>query len=131
MSKRFKNFLKESARDTLSLGSVAFLVLFFARALVGSHNEIVLELVFSSLILLIFSFFIKNFEYHLSLGFILMVFTIIFYNFKPYKIFSIIVYLLMILSAYYLGFSKKEIFKGILLGVLSTVFGYFLTLLFF
>ncbi|MEM4605958.1 MAG: hypothetical protein QW103_02920, partial [Candidatus Pacearchaeota archaeon] len=80
--------------------------------------------------LIILSFFIRNFEYHLSIGFILLVFTIIFYDFKPYKIFSIIVYFFMVISAFYLGKNIREIFKGVLLGIISSIFGYFLSILY-
>lgn len=127
MKKGFQEFLRESARDSLALGSIVFLILVVARALLGPYLNLVYQLIISSIALLILSFFIKDFEYHLALGFVLIVFTLLFYNYLPYHIFSVIVYIIMIISAMYLGDTKKRIIKGVVLGIISTVVGYLLT----
>ena len=127
MKKRVEWFLKESARDFLALGSIAFLILVLSRAILGPYLNIFYQLIISSLTLLIFSFFIKNYEYHLALGFILVIFTLLFYDFLPYDIFSIVVYIIMIMSALYLKIEKIKIIKGIFLGIICTIIGYYLT----
>ena len=117
---------KELARDILALGSIAFYFIVIGRALIGPYWAFVYQLLFSAIALLIFSFFIKECDFHLARGLILVVLTIIFYNGARFTIFAVILLFLMIIASLYAGKAKSEALKGLVIGAICAALGYFL-----
>jgi len=120
-----KEQLKETARDTLALGSWAFCILVIARSSIDNYLEYTYQIIFSLLLLLVFGLFIKNSENHIARYLILAVFTILFYNEVNFTIVAIIVFILLLISAVYLDIKKTRIIIGILLGSLSSLIIYY------
>jgi len=118
---------KEVARDNLALGSIAFYILVMARALIGPYWEFLIQLITAGIFLMIISLFIKNTENHISRLTVLTVFTILFYNQMRFTIFVIILFCVIILSALVLKIKKNLIMNGIILGILSSIIGFFIT----
>ena len=127
MKTKINNILETSARDLIALGSIMFILLVIARAWTGDYFQLITEVIIAVIIYLLLTIFIKKSEYHMAFGIILVFFLIRFYEFLPYNIFSSIVYLLMIISAIYLKKPIKNIFKGILLGLISLVISFYLS----
>ena len=61
-----------------------------------------------------------------GLGLIILIFTSLYYNDLKFSIFGVLVYIGMIISLTFLYKNKKEIIKGVLLGVLSSAISYYL-----
>jgi hypothetical protein len=122
-----KNWRKEIARDLISLGSIIFYTLVIARALVGPFWSFLTFLCFSGLVLLLIYVLHREFELYLARGIILAIGTSFFYRDFIFTLFVLVIYILMIFSSSFLGNSNLKIFKGIILGMLSTVAGYFIT----
>ena len=124
-----ESYIQESARDILALGSLAIGLALVVRSTLGGYWGFVYQVLFSFLILFFISFFIKNYERHLARGFVLVIFTILFYradrDITSFAIFLSLLFILMIVSAVYLKKDKISILKGLLMGVLATLAGYF------
>lgn len=119
------NWKRETARDTLALGSLAFYILVIARALIAPYMNFVYQLVISITTLFILTIFVKDYEKHLARGLILTVLISAFYNVKTFTIFAVIIFIALIASSVYLKTKKSAIVKGIILGIVSTIAGYY------
>ena len=124
-----ESYLQESARDLLALGSLAIGLALVARSTLGGYWGFVYQVLFSFLVLFLLSFLVKDYERHLSRGFVLLLFTILFYkadrDITFFAIFLVFLFILMIASAFYLKKSKIAVLKGILMGILASLAGYF------
>tara|TARA_Y100000310_G_scaffold129409_1_gene128535 strand:+ start:171 stop:548 length:378 start_codon:yes stop_codon:yes gene_type:complete len=117
---------KEIARDLIALGSIPFYILVIARSLIGDYYLFFYQLIIALILLFLVNIIFKNFNQHLSRAFVLVVFTIIFYKQLIYTVFAVIVFLFLLVSLVYLKIDKKEISFGLVLGVISSLIGYYL-----
>ena len=117
---------KEIARDLIALGSIPFYILVLARSLIGDYYLFFYQLIIALVFLFLVNILFKNFNQHLSRAFVLVVFTIIFYKQLIYTVFAVIVFLFLLVSLVYLKIDKKEISFGLVLGVISSLIGYYL-----
>ncbi len=114
---------KEVFRDTLALGSIVFYLIVLARALIGSYLPFVYQLVVAFVVIFGLSFVFKGSNNHLSRMLVLVVFTSLFYYTLIYTVFVSLVFILAVYSSYYL---KKDIWKGLVIGVIASLVAYFL-----
>jgi chromate transport protein ChrA len=127
MKKRLEEFLKETARDTLAIGGLAFYIMFIARAFIAPYYNYALQLIISLIIFQILVLIFKKTEQHIARALIAAIFTIIFYNVQTFTIFAIIIYALIFASAIYLKKGKIPIINGLILALISSGIGYYLT----
>lgn len=118
-----KEWIKEVARDLVALGGVPFLVLTVARVSMGPVYY-PLEFIISSILFFVSKMIFKA-ESHAGIGIILLIFTSIYYNHIFFTVFALIIYTGIVFSLFYLKKNKREILKGILLGLISAGIGYF------
>jgi len=120
-----KEFIKETARDIIALGGVPFFILVLVRVAILSKPDFLLQFLFAGVIFLLINFLVKTNLYS-GLGLIVLVFTSLYYNDFKFSIFASLVYVGLISSLVYLKSNKKEIIKGVVLGILSSVISYYL-----
>lgn len=123
---RLNGWLKDSSRDTLALGGIAFCILVIARASIDQNLGFVYQIILALAISFLLALFIKNSETKIARGIILVFFTILFYNEIIFTSFALFVLILMVASAVYLKIEKKAIALGILIGVVSSAISYYL-----
>jgi len=124
-----ENWKQHLARDTIALGGLAFYFLVIARAIIAPYMTFTYQLLIALVTLSILSLLIKNTETNISRTLMLAFFTIIFYNVIEFTIMASLIFIAVIISAIYLKKTKPEISKGIALGVISTIIGYYGVLL--
>jgi hypothetical protein len=124
------NWLKETARDIISLGSLPFFVLVLVRLFINPDIHYISQVVLAGIVFFLFMLLFKPNMYS-GLGFILLVFVSLYYNDLKFGIFSGLLYLCLIASLIYLKTEKGAIVKGVLFGALSTAISYFLVKWFF
>lgn len=98
------------------------------RSTIGEYLIFVYQLLIAISILIILSLVVKNANHHLARAFVLVVFTSLFYKDASFTVFAALVWVFMIGSAFYIKESKKSIYKGIILGVIAALVGYYLSL---
>jgi len=123
-----KGWKKEVARDIIALGSIPFYLLVLIRAIIGKHANFVYHMIIAFLILFILSKIIKNSNQYIARSFIIIVFSSFFYTATLYTVFVSLVWVMMIFSSRYLK-TKESIFKGIILGIVTTLASYGVVLL--
>lgn len=121
-----KNWKKELARDCIALGSIPFYILVVARVSMLSKPIYLSQFIFAGIIFFLLSTIFKS-DIHSGLGFILVVFISLYYDHPLFTIFTILIYFGMIISSFYLKVKSKEITKGILFGIISTIISYLIT----
>ena len=112
------NFLKESARDIIALGSPVFFILALARILITENYPYLAKVAFAGLLFLALMYFFKA-NIHLGFGIIILVFLSIYYNDLTFAIFASLIYIAAIISMFYLKEEKHKIIKGIIFGLIS------------
>ena len=127
--KMVKNWKKEIARDIIALGSIPFYLLVIIRAIIGEYAVFVYQLIIALIVLIVLSLILKNSNQHIARGFIVVSFTSLFYKAPLYTTFAFLTWAGMVLSSKYLKIKNKEIFKGIAIGIISTLASYWLVLL--
>ncbi len=120
-----KKTFKEIARDLIALGGIPFFILIIGRVWMLDKPYYPFQFIIGGIIFLLFMFIFKS-NLHSGLGLIALTFMLIYYNHLKFSIFASFVYLLLILSLVYLKKDKKEIFKGILFGAISSVISYYI-----
>ena len=120
------SWLKETARDALAIGSIAFCFIAIGRATIGVYLDYVYQLLASFMILFLLTLFVKKSENHLARGLILVIFTSLFYYELKFTVFAIVLFIIMLASSIYLKIEKKAIAKGLLLGAVSSFIAYYL-----
>src|SRR3989344_7505997 len=121
------NWKKELARDCIALGGIFFYVLVMARILMLQNWKYVFQFVFAAAIfVLLAAAFRFKVEAHAGLGFILLVLISLYYKNMFFAVFALIVYILLVISLFYLKVEKSRIWKGILMGAVSTAIGYYI-----
>lgn len=122
------SWLKEIARDLLALGSIPFYFLVTIRAVVGKYNIFVYEMAIAAIAMFILYFMIKNSSFHVARAFVAVIFTSFFYKETLYTVFASIIFVLLLISAYYIKRNLGFIFRGLIIGVISSLAGHFGTL---
>ena len=121
------NWKKELTRDCVALGGIFFYALVVARVAMLQNWNYVFQFVFAAAIfVLLAAAFRFKVEAHAGLGFILLVLISLYYKNMFFTIFALIVYILLIVSLFYLKVEKSKIWKGILMGAVSTAIGYYI-----
>ena len=121
------NWKKELTRDCVALGGIFFYALVVARVAMLQNWTYVFQFVFAAAIfVLLAAAFRFKVEAHAGLGFILLVLISLYYKNMFFTIFALIVYILLIVSLFYLKVEKSKIWKGILMGAVSTAIGYYI-----
>ncbi len=123
-----ENWKYEIARDSMAFGSILFYLIVIARATIGDYMIFVYQLLIALVILILFYLVINNANYHIARAFVLVVFTSLFYKDNFYTIFVSLIWLFMIGAAFYIKLKKESIFKGIILGIIAVLAGYYLSL---
>ncbi|MBS3101732.1 hypothetical protein J4204_06420 [Candidatus Woesearchaeota archaeon] len=101
-----KRWIKETARDLFAFGSIPFYFLVVVRAVIGKYNVFVYQMIIAAI-------------------FAIVVFTSIFYDAALYTFFAGLVFVLLLVSAYYLKRKISPILRGIIIGALSCIAGYY------
>tara|TARA_Y100000294_G_scaffold19342_1_gene16542 strand:+ start:51 stop:437 length:387 start_codon:yes stop_codon:yes gene_type:complete len=118
-----KEWIRETARDIIALGSIPFFILVLVRVLLIEKPFYFYQFLIAGIIFLLFMIILK-YNLYSGLGFIILVFTNLYYNEFKFLIFSILVYIGLILSLFYIKEEKYKIIKGILFGVISSGISY-------
>jgi len=125
-----KEWLKETARDFVALGSIPFFILVLVRVYLLDNSNYFTQFIIAGVLVILVSLLFKINLYS-GLGFVILIFTSLYYDETRYSIFAAIAYIVLIFSLYYLGKDKKEVIKGVFFGGVCTGIAYYLTNLFF
>mgnify|MGYP001563862404 CR=1 FL=1 len=120
-----KSWLKETARDFLAFGSVPFYFLVVIRAVIGKYDVFVYQMVIAAIVVFILYFIIKNSDLHVARSLAAVVFTSIFYNALLYTFFAALVWVLLVIAAYYVKRNMGFVLRGVIIGLISSVAGYY------
>ena len=123
------SWLREIARDLVALGSIPFYFLVVIRAIIGKYDIFVYQLLIAAIIIFILNFIIKDSNMHIARSLVVLVFTSLFYKEMLYVVFAALVWMLLLISAYYVKRNIKSLLRGIVIGVISSLVGYYVTLL--
>ena len=122
------SWLKEIARDLLALGSIPFYSLVIIRAIIGKYNVFVYQMLIAAVAIFILYFIIKNSNTHIARSFVAVVFTSLFYKEAIYTVFASLIWVLIIISSYYIKRSLGFALRGVVIGLISSLAGYYGTL---
>ena len=125
-----KDFLKEIARDLISLGSPIFFLLVLVRVSMTANYIYLSEFIISGILFLALML-LFNANVYSGLGFVALVFTSIYYSSINFTIFGTALYFALLFSLFYLKHDLKEIIKGAIFGILSAGIGYYIVRLIF
>ena len=122
-------WLKEFARDLLALGSIPFYLLVVARSIIGSYYAFVYQMVIAAISIFIIYFLIKDSSLHMARSLVVVVFTSMFYKEVIFTAFAALVWVLLVFAAYYVKRKAGYVIRGIVIGILSSLSGYYGALL--
>ena len=122
------SWLKEIARDLLALGSIPFYFLVVIRAIIGKYDVFVYQMIIAAIMIFILYFVIKNSNLHVARSFAAVLFTSLFYKEMIYTVFASLIWILLLVSAYYLKTNVGIVLRGIIIGIISSLAGYYGTL---
>jgi len=117
-----KKWLKELARDLIALGGIPFLLLTIARVSVP-FTYYPMQFIVSSILFFILRAIFKA-DLRAGIGLMLSIFISLYYRNALFTSFASLVYVGIVISLFYLKKEPRQIFKGILLGGISTAIGY-------
>mgnify|MGYP001580589538 CR=1 FL=1 len=117
---------KEIARDLTALGSIPFYFLVLIRAIIGKYNLFVYHLLIAAIAIFIFYFIIKNSDLHVARSFAALIFVSLFYKEMIFTVFASLVWVLLLVSAYYLKRNIGFVFRGIAIGAIGSLGGYYI-----
>ena len=120
-----KRWIKEPARDLLAFGSIPFYFLVAVRAVIGKYNVFVYQMVIAAIVVFMLYFIIKNSDLHIARSLAAVVFTSIFYNALLYTFFAALVWVLLVIAAYYVKRNIGFVLRGVIIGLISSVAGYY------
>lgn len=118
------NWLKETARDLIALGSPVFFIIVITRIYLLSNYSYLSQFIIGAVIFFPLMFLFKA-NMYAGLGLIVLIFTTLFYNNLNFTIFGIFIYLLLLASLNYLKIERMKILKGIIFGLISTRISYY------
>ncbi len=123
-----KLWLKEFARDLLALGSIPFYFLVMIRAVIGNYYVFVYQMLIAAIFIFILFFIIKNSNLHVARSLVAVLFTALFYKEIIYTIFAFFIWILLVFAAYYIKKNSSAVLKGVVVGAMSFLVGYYGTL---
>ena len=118
-------WLKEIARDLLALGSIPFYFLVVIRAIIGKYDIFVYQMLIAGTSIFILYFIIKDSNMHIVRSFAVVIFTSLFYKEMLYTFFAFLVWVLLVVSGYYIKRNMGSLFRGIIIGIMSSLLGYY------
>ncbi len=118
-------WLKEIARDLLALGSIPFYFLIVIRAVIGKYNIFVYQMLIAAIVIFILYFVIKDSSTHIARALVALVFTSLFYNEMIFTVFAALIWVLLLISAYFLKRKISYVVRGIVVGIISSLAGYY------
>ena len=119
------SWLKEIARDLLALGSIPFYFLVVIRAIIGNYNLFVYQMLIAAAAIFILYFVIKDSSMRIARALVALVFTSLFYKEMIFTVFASLIWILLLVSAYYLKRKIGSILRGIIIGLLGSLIGYY------
>ena len=122
-----KDWKYEIARDSMAFGSILFYLIVLVRSLIGEYLVFVYQLLIALAILILSSFIIKDTNHHLARALVVVVFTSLFYKEAFFTFFAALVWVFIVGSAFYIKEKKESIIKGIILGIIAVLAGYWLS----
>ncbi len=120
-----KKWLKEIARDLLALGSIPFYFLVVIRLVIGDYRIILYRIIIAFIVISLLYFVIKDSDLYVARSLALLVFTSMFYNEIIFTFFTGIVWVLLLFAAYYVKRKIGAMFRGIIIGAISSLVGYY------
>ncbi len=121
------SWLKGIARDLLALGSIPFYFLVVIRAVIGKYDIFVYQMLIAAIMIFILHFVIKGSNFHVARSFTALVFTSLFYKEMIFTAFASLIWILLLVSAYYLKRNIGFVFRGVVIGAISSMAGYYIT----
>ena len=121
-----KSWLKEIARDLLALGSIPFYFLVVIRVLILKDKIFIYQLAMAAISIFVLYFIIKEANLHIARSFVVLVFVNLVYKETIFGIFSVLIWIFVLISARYLKKSTSSIFRGIVIGIASSLAGYYI-----
>ena len=118
-------WLNEIARDLLAFGSIPFYFIVVIRAVIGKYNIFVYQMLIAAIAIFILYFIIKNSNLHVARALVAVVFTSLFYKEMLYTVFASLIWVLLLISAYHIKRKFSPIIRGIAIGILGSVVGYY------
>ena len=118
-------WLNEIARDLLALGSIPFYFLVVIRAVIGKYNLFVYQMLIAAIIVFILYFIIKDSSMHIARALVILVFTSLFYKEMIFTVFAALIWVLLLASAYYIKRKIGFVVRGIVIGIISSLAGYY------
>lgn len=127
MKKRDKNWVKETARDLIALGSIPFFLLVLIRLWLLNRPAYFNQFLVSGILFLVL-FFIFRFRINLysGLGLVALIFTSLYYLDMRFTVFASVIYVLVVASLFYLKYGTRKIIFGIIAGGVSSLVGYWI-----
>lgn len=119
------HWLKEIARVLLALGSIPFYFLVVIRAIIGKYDIFVYQMLIAGISIFILYFIIKDSNMHIARSFVVVIFTSLFYKEMLYTVFAFLVWVLLVASGYYIKRNIGSLFRGIIIGIMSSLLGYY------
>ena len=123
-----RSWLKEIARDLFAFGSIPFYFLVIIRAIIGKYNVFVYQMAIGAIAVFILYFLIKDSSMHTARLLVIVVFTSLFYKAVPYAIFAALIWVLLLVSVYYIKRKIGYVIRGLIIGAVSSLAGYYGTL---
>ena len=120
------SWLKEIARDLFAFGSIPFYFLVAIRAIIGNYKPFVNQLAVAAIAIFILWLIIKNSDLHIARSLVIVIFTSLFYQAVLYTIFASLVWVLLLVSAYYIKRKIGFVIRGIIIGIVSSLAGYYI-----
>ena len=120
-----KSWLKEIARDLLALGSIPFYFLVVIRAIIGRDYAFLYEMIIAAAIIFILNFIIIDANMYIARSFVVLVFTSLFYKETVFTVFAAVIWILLLISAFYSKRKFGSIIRGVLIGAISCIIGYY------
>mgnify|MGYP001281932968 CR=1 FL=1 len=117
---------REFARDLVALGSIPFYFIVFIRAIITEVNYFIVQLAIAAIAILISGKVISDSNLYTSRALVLFTFTSLYYQSKMFTLFSFALIIALFFSAKHLKSSTLQLFRGALVGVLSSVITYYL-----
>ena len=121
-----KLWLREFARDLLALGSIPFYFLVVIRVLILKDKIFIYQLAIAATSIFVLYFIIKDASLHIARSFVILVFINLVYKETIFGIFSVLTWVFVLISARYLKKSTSSVFNGIVIGIVSSLAGYYM-----
>ena len=120
-----KFWFEEFARDLLALDSIPFYFLVAVRVFILKNKIFIYQMSIAAIAVFVLCFIVKDANLHIARSFVVLVFVNMAYKEKIFGIFSVLVWIFVAVSARYLKKSTNSIFRGMVIGIASSLAGYY------